>query len=104
MVEAVRTTASPAAIWAICVVAVCCLGFWLGAVAWADMHPRVRHRPTPDMLPEVPAQRGGEPEPGEAPAAGARPPVAGQPVPAQRSGEADRPAHTVTGAGPAERN
>lgn len=40
---AVRTTASPAAIWAICVVAVSCLAFWLIMIAYADGHPSVRH-------------------------------------------------------------
>jgi hypothetical protein len=49
MVEAVRTTASPAAIWAICVVAVACLAFWLSMVTYADKHPYVRHRRLPDM-------------------------------------------------------
>ncbi len=128
MFEAVRTTASPAAIWTIVVVAVSVLAFWLGAVAWADMHPRVRHRLTPTMpgpvlggmhvaeggrsvspnrdapavftepVPGVPAQRAGEPEP----AAGA-PPAARQPVPAQRSGVADHPEHTATGPRTADR-
>jgi hypothetical protein len=49
MVEAVRTTASPTAIWAIVVVAVVCLAFWLIAVAYADAHPYVRQQRLPDM-------------------------------------------------------
>lgn len=49
MTEAVRTTASPAAIWAICVVAVACLAFWLIMINYADKHPYVRHRRLPDM-------------------------------------------------------
>lgn len=49
MVEAVRTTASPAAIWAICIVAVACLAFWLGMVSYADRHPYVRNRRLPEM-------------------------------------------------------
>jgi hypothetical protein len=49
MTEAVRTTASPAAIWAICVVAVVCLAFWLFMINYADRHPYVRHRRLPDM-------------------------------------------------------
>jgi hypothetical protein len=99
MVEAVRTVASPAAIWAIVVVAVACLAFWLVAVSVADSHPRIRHRQIPDMpgpvlggmhvaeggrsvspnrdapavftepLSGVPAQRSGEPEPAGASAA-----------------------------------
>ena len=38
MVEAVRTTASPAAIWTIVVVAVVVLAFWLTAVLLADRY------------------------------------------------------------------
>jgi hypothetical protein len=49
MVEAVRTTASPAAIWAIVVVALVCLAFWLIAVSYADSHPYVRQRRLPNM-------------------------------------------------------
>ena len=49
MIEAVKTTASPAEIWAIVVVAVACLAFWLGAVAWADRHPLWRDRQVPEM-------------------------------------------------------
>jgi len=49
MTEAVRTTASPAAIWTICVVAVACLAFWLIMINYADKHPYVRHRRLPDM-------------------------------------------------------
>jgi outer membrane biosynthesis protein TonB len=44
MFEAVKTTASPAEIWTIVVVAVVFLAFWLGAVAWADRHPLWRGR------------------------------------------------------------
>ena len=43
MVEAVRTTASPAAIWTICVVAVGCLAFWLSAIWVADKNPVWKH-------------------------------------------------------------
>ena len=115
MVEAVRTTASPAAIWAIVVVATLCLAFWLGAVAWADMHPRVRHRQVPEMpgpvlggihvaeggrsvapnrdapaafdepRPDVPAQRSEAAEP-----AGTPEPT-GRVVPGPRGGDADQP-------------
>ena len=49
MIEAVKTTASPAEIWAIVVVAVACLAFWLSMVAWADMHPRWRGRQVAEM-------------------------------------------------------
>ena len=54
MDEAVRTTASPAAIWTICVVAVLCLAFWLFMINYADKHPYVRHRRLPDMPGPVP--------------------------------------------------
>jgi hypothetical protein len=49
VIEAVKTTASTGEIWTIVVVAVVSLAFWLGAVAWADLHPIVRHRQVPDM-------------------------------------------------------
>lgn len=49
MIEAAKTTASPAAIWTIVVVAVACLAFWLGMVAWADLHPRWRGRHVPEL-------------------------------------------------------
>ena len=49
MVEAAKTTASAGAIWAICVVMVICLAFWLSMVAWADKHPIHRGRELPDM-------------------------------------------------------
>jgi hypothetical protein len=47
--EAVKTTASAGELWAIVIVAVGTLAFWLGMVAWADMHPFVRGRQAPDM-------------------------------------------------------
>jgi hypothetical protein len=46
---AVRTTASPAAIWTIVVVAVVCLVFWLAIIWYADAHPYVRQSRLPDM-------------------------------------------------------
>jgi hypothetical protein len=49
MIEAVRTTASTGAVWAIVIVAVVCLAFWLAVVAWADMHPIWRHHQDPEM-------------------------------------------------------
>ena len=70
MVEAVRTTASPAAIWTIVVVAVSCLLFWLGAIALADKYPFWRQWQAPDM-------------PG--PALGGTEPLQAVPVTAQRS-------------------
>jgi hypothetical protein len=126
MVEAVRTTASPAAIWAIVVIASVCLVFWLGAVAWADMHPPVRRRQLPEMpgpvlggvhvaeggrsvaptrdapavfgepLPDVPAQRSGAAEPAGTPE------PAGRVVPGQRSGETDQPERSAAGSAAAD--
>lgn len=49
MIEASRTTASPAGIWAVVIVAVAGLGFWLSAVALASRDPSIRHRRVPDM-------------------------------------------------------
>jgi hypothetical protein len=49
VIEAAKTTASAGELWVIVVVAVGCLAFWLGAVAWADLHPIVRRRQVPDM-------------------------------------------------------
>jgi hypothetical protein len=46
---AVRTTASPAAIWTIVVVAVVLLVFWLIMIWYADAHPYVRQSRLPDM-------------------------------------------------------
>jgi hypothetical protein len=121
VVLAVNTTVSAIDIWAIVIVAVCCLAFWLGAVMWADAHPDIRHKQLPDMpgpviggmhvaedggrsvspnreappVLRVPGQRSTEPEP----ASGE--PVSGQPAPgvprtpAQRAGEADRPEHAA---------
>jgi len=54
---AVRTTASPAAIWAIVVVAVVFLAFWLIMVMVYATRPDPRHRRLPAR---VPAQRGAE--------------------------------------------
>jgi hypothetical protein len=119
MIEAARTSASPAAIWTICIVAVACLAFWLGMVSYADRHPYVRDRRLPDMpgpvlggthlseggrsvapsreLPadltlaeqQIPPQRA--PQPAQAPARAEAPPG---PVPAQRTADATAEAPT----------
>jgi hypothetical protein len=113
---AVRTTASPAAIWTIVVVAVVLLVFWLSMIWYADAHPYVRQHRPPDtpgpgaaMLddgalanlgaappqPEtrVPEQRGPA---GPAPAVGAAEPPAG-PVPGQRTpASGSAPAETAS--------
>jgi hypothetical protein len=46
---AAKTTASAGEVWAICVVAVSCLAFWLSMVTWADRHPIWRGRQVPEM-------------------------------------------------------
>jgi hypothetical protein len=48
-IEAAKTTASPAEIWGIVVVAVACLAFWLSMINWADRNPRYKHSQIPDM-------------------------------------------------------
>lgn len=49
MIGAAKTTASAGEVWAICIVAVSCLAFWLSMVAWADRHPIWRGRQVPEM-------------------------------------------------------
>ena len=106
MLEAVHTTASPVAIWTICIVAVACLAFWLGAVAVADMHPFWRHwqvqkMPGPVLGGMHVAEGGRSVAPDRYAPASLTEPLE---VPAQRSGEADRPEETAAGAGAADRS
>jgi hypothetical protein len=49
MIEAAKTTASAGEVWAIVIVAVCCLAFWLSMVAWADRNPIWRGRQISEM-------------------------------------------------------
>ena len=99
MNEAVRTTASPAAIWTICVVALGCLAFWLGAIALADKYPFWRHWQAQDM--PGPALGGIQMAEGARSVAPSRdaPTVLAEPleVPEPRPGTADRPERSVTG-------
>jgi hypothetical protein len=127
VILAVNTTVSAVDIWAIVIVAVLCLAFWLGAVMWADSHPDIRHRQLPEMpgpviggmhvaedggrsvspnreappVLRVPGQRSTEPEPASGqPASGQ--PAPGQPapeVPGMRAGEADRPERAAAAPG-----
>jgi len=108
MVLAARTSASPAGIWAIVIVAVVVLAFWLVSIYMAD---RSQVRASGRSRAAVwPAYAGGdarvEPVPQEEaptradipaqPAAGTGRPA----MPAQRTGDADRPEHSHTGPGP----
>ena len=126
MFEAARTTASPAAIWTICIVALGCLVFWLGAIAVADKYPFWRHWQPQDMpgpvlggihaaaggrsvspsrdAPavfteplEVPAQRDAAPAPAGTPAAAGEAATAAGAMPAQRTADADHPERSATG-------
>ena len=98
MIEAVRTTASPAAIWTICVVALGCLAFWLGAIALADKYPRWRHWQAQDMpgpaLGGIPAAGGRSVSASRDADAASTEPLE---VPAQRDADADHPERSVTG-------
>lgn len=49
MIEAARTAASPAGIWAVVIVALSALAFWLGALAIVSRNPGGRRRRAPDM-------------------------------------------------------
>ena len=99
MIEAVRTTASPAAIWTICVVALGCLAFWLVAIALADKYPFWRHWQAQDM--QGPALGGIQMAEGARSVAPSRdaPTVLAEPleVPEPRPGTADRPERSATG-------
>jgi hypothetical protein len=108
---AVRTTASPAAIWTIAVVAVVLLAFWLIMIWYADAHPYVRQSQLPDMpgpgaamldddglanLGAAPPQAA---QPGAAtePEAARVPTQRGQAAPAPAVGAAEPPAEPIPG-------
>lgn len=102
MYLAVRTTASPAAIWTIVVVAVVLLVFWLAAIWYADRHPYVSQRRLPGMPgpgaamldDDVRANLGAVPPQSAQPGAAAEPEAAR--VPTQRGPAAPaEPAGTV---------
>jgi len=98
MIEAARTTASPAAIWTIAVVALGCLAFWLVAIWIADKNPFWRHWQAPEMprpvLGGIHAAEGGRSVSPhrEAPAVFTEPLPE---VPAQRA-DADQPERTAS--------
>lgn len=78
MIEAARTTVSPAGVWALVIVAVCSLTFWLTAVNIAARSTGSgRHRRTPET-----------PAPATGPA-----PSAADYVPGPRTADADQPEH-----------
>ncbi len=106
MIEAVKTTASPAEIWAIVVVSVVCLAIWLGGILWVGEHPLWAHHMETDMPGPVlggihVAEGGRSVSPNrEAPATFTEPQAE---VPAQRTGAADQPERSRTGQPPAGR-
>ncbi|WP_300612585.1 hypothetical protein [Trebonia sp.] len=106
MIEAVKTTASPTAIWVIVVVAVVCLAIWLGGILWLGEHPLWAHHMETDMPGPVlggvhVAEGGRSVSPNrEAPATFTEPPAQ---VPSQRTGVADQPEHSGAGQGAAGR-
>jgi len=109
MVEAARTTASPAEIWAIVIVAVTVLAFWLTAIMLADRSqvrasgPRGRGGESeaigPGMwaggslagaqAPEIPEEAVHEPV--------VSPTASGHSMPRQRTGESDRAERSYAG-------
>jgi hypothetical protein len=118
MVEAVRTTASPGAIWAIVIVAVVVLAIWLVGMFVADhmqvrasgraraatwpsyLSPSVRESGAGEMAAEIPGQAAAR-EPAET---STRSDIPAQragtgrgDVPTQRTGDTDRPEPTYTG-------
>jgi hypothetical protein len=119
MVEAVRTTASPGAIWAIVIVAVVVLAVWLVGMFVADnmqarasgraraatwpsyLGPSVRESGAGEQAAEIPEQAARAPA--ETPARSDMPAqpaeAGGRQVPTQRTGDTDRPEPTYTGRG-----
>jgi hypothetical protein len=104
MYLAVKTTTSPAETWAIVIVAVICLAFWLTMVVGVAPRPDARRRAsrealraplaggmqTRDDMPPVPRPRT-EPQPVREPP-GASPMDLGGPVPAHRQSATDEAA------------
>jgi hypothetical protein len=102
MVEAAaRTTASPAAIWAIVIVAVVLLVFWLTAITLADRsQARASGRalmPGGWLARDESVPQGETPAPADVPAQAAA--VGRRAMPAQRTGDHDRAARSHAGPG-----
>ena len=103
MVEAVQTNVSPAGIWAIVIVAVILLAFWLTAITLADrsqVRASGRARMAGDMGPawDESIPHGEMPPPADLPA---QPTAAGRhSVPPQRTGDADRAARSYAAPAP----
>jgi hypothetical protein len=101
MVEAGQTTVATAGIWAIVIVAVLLLGFWLTAVMLADrsqVRASGRARAAGGALPagdDAEISQGEMPTRADLPA---QPAAAGRPaMPRQRTGDADRAARSDAG-------
>jgi hypothetical protein len=106
MVEAGQTTVATAGIWAIVIVAVLLLGFWLTAVMLADrsqVRASGRARAAGGALPagdDAEISQGEMPTRADLPAqpAAGQPAAAGRPaMPRQRTGDADRAARSDAG-------
>jgi hypothetical protein len=114
---AVRTTASPAAIWVICVVAVACLAFWLIMVMVVATRPDPRLRRVPAMSGPVfggihmatggRSVEGAEPEAARVPAQrgpeGREPRAPTEPIPEQRTKASGTAPTDAAGSGTADR-
>jgi hypothetical protein len=116
MIEAGQTTVAPAGIWAIVIVAVLLLGFWLTAVMLADRsqvraseRARMAGAAREPIGPRGGHARGEEIPQGEVPTRADIPAQPGQPtaaglpaMPRQRTGDADRAARSDAGRGVAD--
>jgi hypothetical protein len=107
MVEAVQTTVSPAGIWAIVIVAVVLLAFWLTAITLAD-RSQVRASGRARMASEIgPAPNGpwadgsasGE-QATQIQEEAAHEPIGRHTVPTQRTGDTDRAAGSYAAPAP----
>ena len=107
MVEAVQTTVSPTGIWAIVIVAVVLLAFWLTAITLAD-RSQVRASGRARMTGEIgPAPNGpwtdgsaSDEQATQIPEEAAHEPIGRHAVPTQRTGDTDRAARSYAAPGP----
>ena len=107
MVEAVQTTVSPLGIWAIVIVAVVLLAFWLVAITLADrsqVRASGRARTAGEVGPASDGPWAGGSAAGEQatqiPDEAEHEPTGRQAVPAQRTGDTDRAARSYAAPAP----